>query len=555
MYTNQEKRESQVIFMAPKKNSFIVQASILAMAGIVVRIIGMLYRSPLTSIIGDEGNGYYSQAYNIYTIILLISSYSIPLAVSRAISSKLVFKEYKNAHRIFQCAIIYVIIVGTIASLATWFFAPMLVDSNAVVVLQVFAPTIFFSGLLGVFRGYFQAHGTMVHTSISQIIEQLLNAVVSIACAYYFTQYCIEQGQGKRAPVYGATGSAIGTGAGVLIGLCFMTLVYMLNRGYFKKRIQKDKHSRVDSYSSIFKVILLTVTPVIFSTFIYNCSSTLDMKFYLNIMQDHYGWTEEIANTQYGIFSTKFIVLMNIPVALASSFSTAMIPGVSGSYTAGEIEKTRNKVQDTIRFTMFLTIPSAVGLAVLAKPIMLLLFPQKESLGTAVALLQCGAICVIFYSLSTITNGVLQGIGKMHLPVRNALVALIVHLGVLIPALYFTDLNLYALVLATGVYALTMCVMNAFSVGKCLSFRTNVKKAFVLPSIASLVMGAAAYGMYYISHQLLKSNVISLFLAILFAVLVYAVCLLKIKAVTEHELLRMPKGKLLIRIFKKLHLL
>ena len=145
-----------------KENSFILQAGVLAMAGIIVRIIGMLYRSPLTAIIGDEGNGYYSYAYNIYANILLISSYSIPSAISKVMAQKLALKEYRNAHRIFRCALVYVTVVGILASLFAFFAAPFLVVDNAVVVLRVFAPTIFLSGFLGVLRGYFQAQGSMV---------------------------------------------------------------------------------------------------------------------------------------------------------------------------------------------------------------------------------------------------------------------------------------------------------------------------------------------------------------------------------------------------------
>ena len=161
-----------------------MQAGILAAAGIIVRIIGLLYGSPLTGIIGDEGNGYYSQAYNCYTIILLISSYSIPSAISKVIAQKLGVGEYRNAQRIFHCALIYVIVVGGAASLLMFFGAGILVEGNSIPVLKIFAPTIFFFGLLGVLRGYFQAHKTMMQTSVSQIIEQLCNAIVSLSAAY-----------------------------------------------------------------------------------------------------------------------------------------------------------------------------------------------------------------------------------------------------------------------------------------------------------------------------------------------------------------------------------
>lgn len=168
-----------------KKSNFLVQAGILAAAGFISRIIGLLYRSPLTAIIGDLGNGYYQAAYNIYTIILLISSYSIPSAISKVIAQKLGVKEYRNAHRIFRCSVWYVLAVGGVASLFLFFGAGFLVDGAAIPVLRVFAPTIFLYGLLGVLRGYFQAHRSMVQTSVSQILEQIANALVSIGAALF----------------------------------------------------------------------------------------------------------------------------------------------------------------------------------------------------------------------------------------------------------------------------------------------------------------------------------------------------------------------------------
>ncbi|MEG1992116.1 MAG: polysaccharide biosynthesis protein [Acetivibrio sp.] len=538
-----------------RKNNFIIQASILGIAGLLVRIIGLLYRAPLTEIIGDEGNGYYGQAYNIYTIILLISSYSIPLAISKVISGKLALKEYKNAHRAFICALIYVSIVGAAASLLLYFGAPLFVDKNAVGVLRIFSPTIFFYGLLGVLRGYFQAHGSMIQTSISQIIEQLLNAVISISAAYLFVQFCFHSGTPQNIPVFGAAGSALGTGAGVVIGLVFMLLVYWLNSSFIHKRMRRDVHENVDTYQDIFRTLLLMVTPVIFSTFVYNCSTTLDMKLYYYIAYEVKGWTTAFANTQYGIFSTKFIVLMNIPVALASSISTAMIPEVSRTYTTGDIAATNGRIETAIRFTMFLSIPSAVGMCVLSYPIVSLLFPQPDSIIIASTLLKYGSICILFYSLSTVTNSVLQGIGKVNIPVKNACLALVGHLLILAPILYFTDLDLFALLIGTASYSFLMCILNGLSVKKYLGFKHDVKKSFLLPGLAALIMGIVVWAVYYGFYVMVQNNVLGLMISIPLGAFAYFISLIKLGGVTEDELRSFPKGHLLIKGAKKLHLL
>ena len=257
-----------------------MQAGILAAAGIIVRVIGLLYNTPLVAIIGDEGFGYYDSAYAAYSIVLLISSYSIPSAVSKVIAQKLALKEYRNAHRIFRCAFIYVLVVGGIASLFVFFGADLLVKmDSAVLPLKVLAPTIFFSGILGVLRGYFQAHKTMVQTSVSQIIEQLVNAGVSVGMAYVLVSFAVGQDASVRAS-YGAAGGTIGTGAGVLAGLLFMVFVYVLNKKSIDRKIKRDRSHQDDSYGAIFKMILMVVTPFIISTGIYNINNFMDKTIY-----------------------------------------------------------------------------------------------------------------------------------------------------------------------------------------------------------------------------------------------------------------------------------
>ena len=538
-----------------KKDSFVLQAGILAAAGIIVRIIGLLYRSPLTSIIGLEGNGYYSSAYNMYTIILLVSSYSIPSAISKVIAQRLACKEYRNAQRVFQCALIYVVIVGAVVSLFAFFGASFLVDvKNAVPVLRVFAPTIFFSGLLGVLRGYFQAHGTMMHTSISQILEQILNAGVSMLAAYLLIGMVADEGDTTRA-IYGASGSALGTGAGVLIALLFMFGMYRLNKDVIKRRVKRDHTPHQESYEDIFKVIITTVTPFILSTFIYNCSTVVNMKIYQSIMKDIEGLDEALIAIQYGIFSTQAITIINIPIAISSAMSSASIPGISATFSTHKENETRHKVSQATRMTMLIAIPSAVGLFVLSKPIVQFIYPQKEALDTASELVRVLGITVILYGLSTLTNAVLQGIGKVNIPVIHAVVALAAQVGLLVALLLYTDLDLYTLAIANIVYSLIMCILNHAAVKRYLNYREDVMKTYVKPGIAAVFMGAVAFGTYHGIFYFVQISRIALLLAIAIAAAVYFILIIKLGVVNESELKAFPKGHMLAAVAKKMHLL
>ncbi|MDD6810271.1 MAG: polysaccharide biosynthesis protein [Lachnospiraceae bacterium] len=537
-----------------KKDSFVLQAGILAAAGIIVKIIGLLYRSPLTSIIGLEGNGYYSSAINIYTIILLVSSYSIPSAISKVIAQRLAYKEYRNAQRVFQCALIYVLVVGGTASIFTFFAAPILVEDNAVMVLRVFAPTIFFSGLLGVLRGYFQAHGTMMHTSISQILEQILNAVVSIGAAYFLMKLVSGESETTQA-IYGASGSALGTGIGVLTALLFMFGMYRLNRGIIRKRIERDRTQNEESYREIFKVIITIVTPFILSTFIYNCSTAVNMNIYYKIKMNVFGLGESVVAIQYGIFATQAISVVNIPIAISSAMSSASIPGVASTFAMHKEEETRHKVGQAIRMTMLIAIPATVGLLVLSRPIMQFIYPQKEALDTASGLLCALAISVVLYSLSTLTNAVLQGIGKVNIPVIHAVVALVAQIGLLVGLLLYTNLDVYALACANIAYSFIMCLLNQIAVRRYLGYREKIMQTYIKPGISAIVMGAVAYGIYHGLFYLLKISRICLVIAIGVGVIVYFILIIKLGAVGETELKALPKGTMFIHFAKKMHLL
>ena len=537
-----------------KRGGFVKQAGILAMAGIIVRIIGILYRSPLTGIIGDEGNGYYSSAYNIYTIILLISSYSIPSAISKVIAQRLALKEYKNAHRIFHCAIIYVVVVGGVASLFTFFGAGLLVEDNCTMVLKVFAPTIFLSGFLGVLRGYFQAHRTMVQTSVSQIIEQILNAIVSLLAAHLLIDTVLSENETIRA-IYGAVGSALGTGSGVLIALLFMWAIYGLNRKMILTRVRKDTRHDVLSYGQIFGIIFAMVTPFILSTFIYNFSTSLNQTIYTKVMMYVMHMAESDIAVNYGIFAGKAVVISNIPIAIASSMSAAMIPSISASYAQGDREKTHHQVHVAVQTTMLISIPCAFGMLALAQPVTQLLFPQKESLMLASSLLRAISISVIFYALSTLTNAVLQGIGKVNAPVINAGAALIIQTVVLVLLLAYTNLSLYALAIAMVIYSFLMCLFNNFAVRKALGYRQEMVKTFFKPILSAIVMGVAAYYVYKVVYILVPVNLVALCFAIFVAVIIYFTLVIKTGALTEEELTHIPKGGLVIKLARKLHLL
>lgn len=546
------------------KNNFIMQAGILAAAGIISRIIGLLYRSPLHSVIGDLGLGFYQSAYTFYTIVLLISSYSIPAAVSKVIAQKLAVKEYRNAHRIFRCALGYVLVVGGAASLFLFFGAGLLVEEAAVPVLRTFAPTVFIYGMLGVLRGYFQAHKSMAQTSVSQVLEQVANAVVSVGAAYLLIKNTMgtlemptEETEQILRATRGAIGSALGTGVGVLVALLFMLAVYKLNKSFIDRRIRYDRHTEVDSYREILKMITMVVTPFVLSTAIYNLNDTINNALYTKIYLKVRELDTVGTYSGWGVLSGQALTISKIPIAFASAMAAAMIPTVAQLIAARNVEGAKDKIGVAVKTTMIISIPCAVGLFVLARPVTCLLFPAntQASEDLATGLLMALAISIVFYALSTLNSQILQGLGRMNVPIVNAAIALGVQTVVVVVLLFFTKLDLYSVVIANIIYSGIMCVLNQLAVRKAIGYRQEIMRTFVIPLLASAFMGAVAWAVYEGFLLMTKSPRISVIPAVLIGAAAYFALLILFRGVTETELRGFPKGHLLVRLAKKCRLM
>ena len=521
-----------------QKNNLLRNASFLMIAALISKVIGLLYKSPLSEIVGEIGIGYYGLAQNAYLILLMIASFSIPQAVSKVIAERLAFKEYKNAQKFFRGALVYTMILSGASALFCLFGAKYMIPSNqpgATLALQVLAPTIFLSGILGVYRGYFQAHSNMLPTSLSQIIEQILNAAVSIGAAWLFIHF-FSDGTKEGIAKWGAAGGTVGTGAGVLIALLFMAAAYEVNRKQIARHVRADQTGKEDSYREIFRVLFLIVTPIIFSSFIYNINGYINGVMYSELA-GRQGVNSEVVSTLYGEYSVYFLTIINIPLTLAGAAPTSMIPEVSALYAQHRRKAARRKIDEATQLSMFISIPAAVGLAVLAYPITRLLFPNTN--GTAGTLLLIGAVTIIFNTNSNVSNGVLQGIGKANLPMWNAAIALVINVGLLVALLQLTSLGIYAVLVATIVYSIVICILNDISMKKYIHYKNPWGTVYLCPLLASIPMGVAAGGIYYLLELVTGSNLISLLFAIAIGGMIYlsfyTTIMAKLKAVEKRR--------------------
>ena len=268
-------------------NTLVKNASFLMVAALISKIIGMLYKSPLSTTLGSQSFALFQFAQNVYFILLMIASFSIPQAVSKIMAEKIAFHRYKDAQKVFYGALIYAAVAGGIVAFVCVFGARILVPdsmANARLALQMLAPTIFMSGLCGVFRGYFQAYRNMMPTSISQIIEQIFVATFALLMSHVFIQHFSATGDMDLVHRWGAAGATMGTGAGVASALIFMLIVYGVNRKIIRKRIANDHHSVNESMGHVMSNIVLIIMPIILSAFIYNVNGYINSYMYSGIM-------------------------------------------------------------------------------------------------------------------------------------------------------------------------------------------------------------------------------------------------------------------------------
>lgn len=541
---------------------FLLQGSILAIASIISRVVGLIYRIPLTAIIGKQGNDFYGTAYEVYNIVLLISCYSIPLAVSKLVSGKMAMGHVKEALKVLRGSLIFAVVSGGLFSsivfiFADYFTGTILKTPLSVIALRILAPTIFIVAVLGVFRGFFQGLHTMVPSAVSQLFEQIINAIVSVVAAYNLYNYGKKVGavlanEELYAAAYGAAGGTLGTALGALSALLFILLIFALYRKQFIKKVHNDINRDEDSFFTIGKALFLTIIPIILSTTIYNISGILDQGLFKNIVTLQ-GYDSTQISTWWGVFAGQYKVLINVPISIASAIGASVVPSLTAAFNRAEYKSVKHQINLATRFISIVSFPSAAGLFVLAGPIMQLLFNDPDP--TSKYMLMTGAISIVFYSLSTLSNGILQGIDRMKIPVFNAFITLILHLGFLMIILEVFDLNIYSVILANIFYSLCMVILNGMALKKHAGVSYEYFRTFVTPLLASVIMGLFTFGAYKLMMLIVKVNFIAIIVAMVVACATYFVAIILMRALTEEEMLKLPKGALLVKIAKKTHLI
>lgn len=540
-----------------KSADFLKQGGILAMASLLVRIIGMVYRIPMSNILGEEGNGIYAVAFEIYDLILIISSYSLPLALSKIISAQQANREHRNTGRTLKVALRFALLSGGAFALLLFFGAGLIERtiypeySGVQIPMRVLAPTIFIVALLGVFRGFFQGKKTMVPTAVSQIIEQIINAIVSVAASYLFMKWNIES---LQQAAWGAAGGTLGTCLGAASALFLVLFVYWIYRPIQAKLERRDRTGREETYGTLFKILLLTILPIVLSQTVYNISGLIDYKLF-GWLSANRGMDPVTIKSFVGVYSSKYRLLCSVPIAISTAIASSMIPSAVAAYTEKDVSQWKYNISSAVKFNMIIAIPCAVGLTVLGQPVVRMLFASSNFV-LGGHMMTVGAGAIVFYALSNVTGGALQSIDKMRMPVIHSAISLVIHVGIVAFFLSQTNVGVYALLIGNITFPLVVFILNLRAIKRYVpSYRQEVVKTFLAPLSASIWMALAALAIYGGLGFIISSNLIRTLLAVCVAVLVYFATFLLLRGLTKEELFDFPMGRKMYLVARKMGLM
>lgn len=520
---------------------FIRGAAILAVAGVGVRFIGAVMKILLVGIIGDEGIGLYQMSYPIYSTLLAISTAGIPVAVSKLVAENVTVNDYRGAMRVFRIALLILTLTGLAVALILFFSAEAIVrildsDPRAILAIMAIAPAIFFVTMMSALRGFFQGQQYMLPTAASQVAEQTGRLVVSLALAVALLPRGLE---------YAAAGAAFGTAAGGVLGLLLLIPVYYLRRPAFMKRVRAQRKGDTQAAGRIIRHIFALAIPITFGSLIMPLLSLIDLAIVPGRLRA-IGFMEEQATALFGQLTGLAGSVVYFPNVVTLALSMSLVPAISEALVLRNKELIRSRSSVSIKLTALFSVPAAIGLYLLAGPVIVVLFgPENAAAGYSLAYMSWSVIPLGLY---VSTTGILQGLGRTVTPVVNmalggAVKSILAWYLTAVPSLHVGGAAL-ASVIGTGVAA----VLNLYAVARHTGWRFRIGELVLLPGFCVAVMAAAVKLSYRFFFPLIEPLVsarmacsVAVFVAIIIGVAVYSAALLLTGSLTRDELELIPR--------------
>ena len=535
------------------EKSFLNGALILSVASILIKIIGAIYRIPLVHLIGGDGMGYYNDAYQIYSLLFVISTAGIPVAIAKLVSESNALGRINEPKKILRLAIITFSIIGFIGMCVMYFGVDMFISLTKTpqsrLSIMAIAPSIFFVSLTASFKGFFQGYKNMVPTAIYQIIEataKLLGLVIVVVLIHigYKDNYAVL-----------ACGAVLGVTFGAFCSMLFMLLRFVFGK---KEKIVIPELNIVPNRktSVIFKSMLAISIPVTFSSAVMSLTSFIDMVLVKNSLIAA-GFTADTANFMYGSYTGCTSSLFNLPPTITLTVGVSILPFLSSAFSINDTKTAFKNMHSSMKVVSLIAMPCSIGMSVMARPILNLLFASKpDEVDVAAPTLQILALAIIFVSFVSLTNVFLQSAGKAYIPILTMIIGAVIKIVVNYNLVRIPGININGAPIGSLLCYSSIVIVNIIFIYKFTKFKLPVISVFIKPLICSIACSGSAYLVYYLLHvQLNISNALSTLLGLFIAVIIYFILIFVVKAIERDDLLLLPKGDKIASLFTKLKLI
>ena len=521
-------------------------ATILVTAGIVSKIFGAIFRIPLTNMIGAEGQAYYSAAYALYQLLFVIATAGFPVAISRMVSSRAAENDFINAHKSYKLAMKISWALGITSFIVMYFGAGVIAElyknPGSEASMRAISVALLFTPLVASMRGYYQGRQNMKPTGITEVIEQMMRVAVGLALAFMFY---------KTSLVNAAAGATFGASAGIIAAFIAMMVIYARDKST-RERLFEESIIREETDKTRLKELVAFLIPITIGSAVMPIMFNIDAGIIPRRLLES-GWDRVMTDKLYGLMGGFCDPIINLPNIFIDAICISLMPAVTTAYTLKNKTDLDDHIKTGLKTMMIITYPCAIGLIVLAKPILTMLFyKQYDDAIMAIPAFRILSLSIITLAVMRTFSTSLQGIGKMMLPVWNLLIGAVVKAVVSYILLGIPAININGAAFGSVIAYVTAGLLNYRALKKYTDVSLDMKSIFIRPLAAALIMGASAVAVYKLIMVITSSNSISALVSIMIAAFVYFVTAFMTGAVTKEEVELIPKGELLYRAAVKL---
>lgn len=575
-----------------KTHSFMGNVAIILFAQIMVKVLGLVYRMVITNIdgFGNTGNGFYNAGFQVYTVLLAVSSVGIPNAIAKMVSERAALNDYRGAHRVFTSALKLFAVIGIICSILLFagsdFIAVHIMNMDgAQYVMRALAPSLFFVCISSVIRGYFQGLSDMRATSFSQMLEQVFKCTLTIVfviltvgvmpkAMQFLTRITLLYApDGVTPPEIMAAWANFASSAATVISFVYLLIFYLRRRTAINERIRNSTaETETASSKKLMKMILMLSVPISLASIITAVNRVIDLATitrgielaFANGIPEIAG-AKAIANPTAAQLNTAAVTLsgmlsksdtlFNMPLAVNIAFATVLVPSIAGAIAKGETKEASEKTSYSVLISILIILPCAIGYIVLAEPIYNIIYPATPD---GYDLLSLMSVALVFSALTQTITGALQGIGKVYVPAVSILIGCIFKVVLNVTLIRIPSINIYGAAISSIVCQIVAFLINFFVLIRYIPIKLSLGKYIIKPLVSGLVMGAVAFGMYTLLAKVMGAgyinNLITTVVSIGVSAVVYFGFVFALRIMSKDDILLLPAGGRILNLLTKLKL-